>query len=93
VTDWRVLGRGTNSTWPAPEPLTGRTHQLRVPPPPQAGGNPGQVRHPCEVLLKARAAAGTHWRGVRAADDGMPLCSLQSGCGGQGRRRVPGRSS
>jgi len=36
VTDWRVLGRGANSssgaksTWLALEPLTGRTHQLRV---------------------------------------------------------------
>jgi tRNA pseudouridine32 synthase / 23S rRNA pseudouridine746 synthase len=30
ATDWRVLGRGANSTWLALEPLTGRTHQLRV---------------------------------------------------------------
>ena len=30
VTDWRVLGRGAHSTWLALEPLTGRTHQLRV---------------------------------------------------------------
>jgi tRNA pseudouridine32 synthase/23S rRNA pseudouridine746 synthase len=30
VTDWRAMGRGPNSTWLALEPLTGRTHQLRV---------------------------------------------------------------
>ena len=36
LTDWRVMGRGANSssgaksTWLALEPLTGRTHQLRV---------------------------------------------------------------
>ena len=36
VTDWHVMGRGANSsggansTWLALEPLTGRTHQLRV---------------------------------------------------------------
>lgn len=35
TTNWRVLGRGTDSTghpiaWLALEPLTGRTHQLRV---------------------------------------------------------------
>jgi tRNA pseudouridine32 synthase/23S rRNA pseudouridine746 synthase len=30
VTTWRVLGRGDGLTWLALEPLTGRTHQLRV---------------------------------------------------------------
>jgi tRNA pseudouridine32 synthase / 23S rRNA pseudouridine746 synthase len=30
VTKWRVLGRGGALTWLALEPLTGRTHQLRV---------------------------------------------------------------
>jgi tRNA pseudouridine32 synthase/23S rRNA pseudouridine746 synthase len=30
ATDWRVMGRGPNATWLALEPLTGRTHQLRV---------------------------------------------------------------
>jgi tRNA pseudouridine32 synthase/23S rRNA pseudouridine746 synthase len=30
VTEWRVLGRGTGLAWLALEPLTGRTHQLRV---------------------------------------------------------------
>jgi tRNA pseudouridine32 synthase/23S rRNA pseudouridine746 synthase len=30
VTKWRVLGRSTAHTWLALEPLTGRTHQLRV---------------------------------------------------------------
>ena len=30
ATDWRVLGRTANTTWLALEPLTGRTHQLRV---------------------------------------------------------------
>ncbi|TMJ29097.1 MAG: RNA pseudouridine synthase [Alphaproteobacteria bacterium] len=30
VTAWRVLGRGENFSWLALEPLTGRTHQLRV---------------------------------------------------------------
>ena len=30
TTKWRVLGRGDNLTWVALEPLTGRTHQLRV---------------------------------------------------------------
>jgi tRNA pseudouridine32 synthase / 23S rRNA pseudouridine746 synthase len=30
VTKWRVTGRGKNCTWLALEPLTGRTHQLRV---------------------------------------------------------------
>ncbi len=30
VTKWRVLGRSTALTWLALEPLTGRTHQLRV---------------------------------------------------------------
>jgi tRNA pseudouridine32 synthase/23S rRNA pseudouridine746 synthase len=29
-TNWRVLGRGNGLTWLALEPLTGRTHQLRV---------------------------------------------------------------
>jgi tRNA pseudouridine32 synthase/23S rRNA pseudouridine746 synthase len=30
VTTWTVLGRATGTTWLALEPLTGRTHQLRV---------------------------------------------------------------
>jgi tRNA pseudouridine32 synthase/23S rRNA pseudouridine746 synthase len=30
VTRWRVLGRGAGVSWLALEPLTGRTHQLRV---------------------------------------------------------------
>jgi len=30
VTTWRVLGRGAGLAWLALEPLTGRTHQLRV---------------------------------------------------------------
>jgi tRNA pseudouridine32 synthase / 23S rRNA pseudouridine746 synthase len=30
VTKWKVMGRGQNCTWLALEPLTGRTHQLRV---------------------------------------------------------------
>jgi tRNA pseudouridine32 synthase/23S rRNA pseudouridine746 synthase len=30
VTRWKVLGRGDGLTWLALEPLTGRTHQLRV---------------------------------------------------------------
>jgi tRNA pseudouridine32 synthase/23S rRNA pseudouridine746 synthase len=30
VTTWKVLGRGGGLTWLAMEPLTGRTHQLRV---------------------------------------------------------------
>ncbi len=30
VTKWKVLGRGKTSTWLALEPVTGRTHQLRV---------------------------------------------------------------
>ncbi|MGB7100495.1 MAG: RluA family pseudouridine synthase [Xanthobacteraceae bacterium] len=30
VTKWRVLGRAAKSTWLALEPVTGRTHQLRV---------------------------------------------------------------
>jgi tRNA pseudouridine32 synthase / 23S rRNA pseudouridine746 synthase len=30
VTTWKVLGRGHGTTWLALEPLTGRTHQLRV---------------------------------------------------------------
>lgn len=29
-TTWKVMGRGNGSTWLALEPLTGRTHQLRV---------------------------------------------------------------
>jgi tRNA pseudouridine32 synthase / 23S rRNA pseudouridine746 synthase len=30
VTTWKVMGRGDQITWLALEPLTGRTHQLRV---------------------------------------------------------------
>jgi tRNA pseudouridine32 synthase/23S rRNA pseudouridine746 synthase len=30
VTVWKVMGRGSKITWLALEPLTGRTHQLRV---------------------------------------------------------------
>ena len=30
VTTWTVMGRGGGHTWLALEPLTGRTHQLRV---------------------------------------------------------------
>jgi tRNA pseudouridine32 synthase/23S rRNA pseudouridine746 synthase len=30
MTKWRVMGRGKNCTWLTLEPLTGRTHQLRV---------------------------------------------------------------
>src|SRR5450755_3151708 len=30
VTNWKVMGRGNGLTWLALEPLTGRTHQLRV---------------------------------------------------------------
>jgi tRNA pseudouridine32 synthase/23S rRNA pseudouridine746 synthase len=30
VTTWRVMGRGDGLTWLGLEPLTGRTHQLRV---------------------------------------------------------------
>ena len=30
VTTWKVMGRGNGRTWLALEPLTGRTHQLRV---------------------------------------------------------------
>jgi tRNA pseudouridine32 synthase/23S rRNA pseudouridine746 synthase len=30
ATTWKVMGRGPGHTWLALEPLTGRTHQLRV---------------------------------------------------------------
>ena len=30
ATTWKVMGRGIGRTWLALEPLTGRTHQLRV---------------------------------------------------------------
>jgi tRNA pseudouridine32 synthase/23S rRNA pseudouridine746 synthase len=30
VTNWKVLGRGPGIAWLAMEPVTGRTHQLRV---------------------------------------------------------------
>ncbi len=30
VTTWKVMGRGNGVTWLAMEPVTGRTHQLRV---------------------------------------------------------------
>jgi tRNA pseudouridine32 synthase/23S rRNA pseudouridine746 synthase len=30
VTKWKVLGRSATSAWLALEPVTGRTHQLRV---------------------------------------------------------------
>ena len=30
ATTWKVMGRGVGKTWLALEPLTGRTHQLRV---------------------------------------------------------------
>jgi tRNA pseudouridine32 synthase/23S rRNA pseudouridine746 synthase len=30
VTNWKVLGRGDGLVWLAMEPVTGRTHQLRV---------------------------------------------------------------
>ena len=30
VTNWKVMGRAENKSWLALEPLTGRTHQLRV---------------------------------------------------------------
>ena len=30
ITNWRVMGRGGTQTWLALEPVTGRTHQLRV---------------------------------------------------------------
>jgi tRNA pseudouridine32 synthase/23S rRNA pseudouridine746 synthase len=30
VTNWKVLGRGGGLAWLAMEPVTGRTHQLRV---------------------------------------------------------------
>ena len=30
VTTWKVMGRGDGQTWLAMEPVTGRTHQLRV---------------------------------------------------------------
>jgi len=30
ATTWKVMGRGNGHTWVALEPLTGRTHQLRV---------------------------------------------------------------
>jgi tRNA pseudouridine32 synthase/23S rRNA pseudouridine746 synthase len=30
LTTWKVMGRGGNKTWLALEPVTGRTHQLRV---------------------------------------------------------------
>ena len=30
ITNWKVLGRGDGIAWLAMEPVTGRTHQLRV---------------------------------------------------------------
>jgi tRNA pseudouridine32 synthase/23S rRNA pseudouridine746 synthase len=30
ATTWKVMGRGAGQSWLALEPLTGRTHQLRV---------------------------------------------------------------
>ena len=30
ITNWKVMGRGPGLAWMAMEPVTGRTHQLRV---------------------------------------------------------------
>ncbi len=65
VSTWKVMGRGHRLTWLALEPLTGRTHQLRVHcaemgfpivgdsiygSAPRAGGSPLHL-HACEVTV------------------------------------------
>ena len=98
ATHWRVLSRGRGAVRLELQPLTGRTHQLRLhcalPPPAGLGcailgdpfyGDPGMAEAPYaeELLARALAEEAQEVAGARGGEEGGPPPEERSGAEGR----------